>query len=413
MWYFNRMDSFKCRVCSFAEFELLWNLKSSPYGDLYKDNIEDSVKVKLNPLVLVRCKSCGLLQLRDSTNVNLVYDQYLYTTRTTNPLNDYYELIVNRLVNEYGLKSDALIVDIGSNDGTFLSKFKNLGFKVLGIEPAKPVSESANKSGIKTINEYFNIGLAKKILKEYGTPKLISINYVLANIPELDKFFESLVSLMDSETIISIITGYHIDQFSINMFDYINHDHLTYLTLHDLEYISNKYNLKLLDASRSEHKGGSIHVTLASVSSSFKPKNSIDQLIQRELWEKNDENVKIVNLRNRIDIVADETNIILNKFRDIPIYGIGASISTSYLMNYLEIVEFISELYDDDPNKIGKFSPYYGLKVSSIDNLPKTKDCLALILAWQHTNKILYRLEQVGFDGKILVPLPFPRLLSV
>jgi len=399
-------------MCKCTDFELLWDLKNATYGDLFKDNFDDALTVKFQPFVLVRCKKCGLLQLKDSTNLNSVYDQYLYTTKTTNALSDYYRLTVNRLVNEYKISPNNLIIDIGSNDGSFLSEFKNLGMSVLGIEPAKLVSILANNLGIETLNEYFTKNTVKKIADTYGLPKLISMNYMLANIPDLVSFFENLVLLMDNETVISIITGYHIDQFSINMFDYINHDHLTYLTLTDLEFISNKFNLKLLDVSRSEHKGGSIHVTLSLKSSHLKPRSSINQLIQREIWEKSKENIGVSDLKNRIDRISAETKNILESFQGSPIYGIGASISTTYLLNYFEINQYIKELYDDDANKIEKFSPGIGKKVFSINDLPKHPDCSAIILAWQHTNKILDRLKEVGFTGKIFIPLPFPRLFD-
>ena len=399
-------------MCNCTDFELLWDLKNATYGDLFKDNFDDALKVEFQPFVLVRCKKCGLLQLKDSTDLNSVYDQYLYTTKTTNTLSDYYRLTVNRLINEYNISPNNLIIDIGSNDGSFLSEFKNLGMSVLGVEPAKQVSILANNLGIETLNEYFTKDTVKKITDTYSLPKLISMNYMLANVPNLISFFENLVLLMDSETVISIITGYHIDQFSINMFDYINHDHLTYLTLTDLEFISNKFNLKLLDVSRSDHKGGSIHVILSLKSSHLKPRSSINHLIQREVWEKSKESIGVLDLKNRIDSISEETRSILKSFHDSPIYGIGASISTSYLLNYFELNKYITELYDDDSNKIGKFSPGVGKKVSSINDLPNNSECLAIILAWQHTNKILDRLKQVGFTGRIFAPLPFPRFLD-
>ena len=81
-------------------------------------------------------------------------------------------------------------------------------------------------------------------------------------------------------------------------------------------------------------------------------------------------------------------------------------------LNYFELNEYITGLYDDDSNKIGKFSPGIGKKVSSIDDLSNHSECLAIILAWQHTNRILDRLKQVGFTGKIFIPLPYPRFFD-
>jgi hypothetical protein len=406
------MENFICRMCRFNNFELIWDLKNATYGDLFKNNFEEALKVTFHPFVLVRCNNCELLQLRDLTDIRGQYDDYLYSSKTTNALGDYYALTAARLITEHEISPDSLIIDIGSNDGSFLLEFKNKGMRVLGIEPAKPASILAGSCGVDTLNEYFTKDTVKKITSTYGLPKLISINYTLANIPNLVDFFENLILLLDNETVISIITGYHIDQFAINMFDYIGHDHLTYLTLNDLEFISKKFSLKLLDVSRSEHKGGSIHVTLSLKSSNLKSRSSIKQLIQREIWGKSKENIGILELKHRIDSISEETKKIIKKFRGSPIYGIGASISTSYLLNYFELNEYISELYDDDSNKIGKFSPGIGKKVSSIDDLPKHSESLAVILAWQHTNKILDRLKQVGFTGKIFIPLPYPRFFD-
>ena len=47
-----------------------------------------------------------------------------------------------------------LVVDIGSNDGTLLSNFKDGGHRVLGIEPTD-VGDIANGRGIPTIKRYF------------------------------------------------------------------------------------------------------------------------------------------------------------------------------------------------------------------------------------------------------------------
>jgi hypothetical protein len=406
------MNNFTCRICRSKEFDLLWDLKNAAYGDLFKYNFEDALKVDFQPFVLVRCKECRLLQLRDLTDISSQYDDYLYSSKTTNALSDYYALTTSRLINQYKIYPDSLIIDIGSNDGSFLSEFKNLGFRVLGIEPAMLASTLAESVGIETIKEYFTKNTVSKITNNYGLPKLISINYTLANIPNLVDFFDNIVSIMDNETVVSIITGYHLDQFAINMFDYIGHDHLTYLTLSDLEFISSKFNLKLLDVCRSEHKGGSIHVTLSLKSSNLKARSSINQLIQREVWEKSKDNIGILELKNRIDVISDEIREILKSFHSVPIYGIGASISTSYLLNYFEISDRITALYDDDTNKIGKFSPGIGKKVFRINDLPNHSDCLVIILAWQHTNKILARLKEVNFIGKILIPLPFPRFFD-
>ena len=56
-----------------------------------------------------------------------------------------------------------LAVDIGSNDGTLLRFFKQAGYKVLGIDPAKEIAKKATESGIETICSTLTNEAAKKI----------------------------------------------------------------------------------------------------------------------------------------------------------------------------------------------------------------------------------------------------------
>jgi hypothetical protein len=86
--------------------------------------------------------------------------------------------------------------------------------------------------------------------------------------------------------------------------------------------------------------------------------------------------------------------------------GIGASISTSYFIVHYQIKDDISLLFDDDARKIGRFSPGSGIEVRALQNLVLEEVDSVVMLAWQHTDKLLNRLSEIGFHGRVLIPLP-------
>jgi hypothetical protein len=55
------------------------------------------------------------------------------------------------------------VLDIGSNDGTQLKHFKALGYDVLGVESSRVTAKIVNDSGIPTVNEFFNLDVARKL----------------------------------------------------------------------------------------------------------------------------------------------------------------------------------------------------------------------------------------------------------
>ena len=97
-----------------------------------------------------------------------MFNDHTYLSGVTKTLDKHFKFVLNDIEKRFNFKSyKGNILDIGSNDGTFLKNFKKKGWDVLGVEPAKRISRLANKNGIKTINKFFNYNIAKKIKKNF------------------------------------------------------------------------------------------------------------------------------------------------------------------------------------------------------------------------------------------------------
>jgi hypothetical protein len=283
------------------------------------------------------------------------------------------------------------------------------------VDPSRPACEEALSAGIEVLNDYFDSDLASFIKEKHGAPKLITCNYTIANVPDLNDFFAGLKILTSLETQVNIITGYHIDQFQVGMFDYIGHDHLTYLTLQDFQKLCESHGLKVNYARRHEHKGGSLEVGIVHANSKIPIQDSVSQLIQRESWLNSAGNSSINLMLNKIEQNRNFVISLLSSLKasGVAIFGVGASISTTSLLYNFEIGKYFDYLFDDDPRKIGRFSPGFGIEVDSLDNLEPNHLSIAVILAWQHTEKIIFRLRELQYTGLVLIPMPEIKLFRL
>lgn len=364
-------------------------------------------------IVLARCSKCKLLQLFNNTNLEVQYDDYLYLTQVTNSLNEFYSKVTNNLMYRFSLSSKSFVVDLGSNDGSFLHHFLSRNVNVLGIDPSKPASKFANDKGIETWKSYFDADIAQKIIAKHGRADLVSINYTLANVPNIYDFLTNVKTILKKDGVLSIITGYHPDQFQVNMFDYIGHDHLSYFTLEDISNLAEQLGMKIIDVEKVEHKGGSLHILLSFLDSTYQVSSSVHQIKQREFWQSTQSNSSIFSMVQNIENSKSFVKKYIDNFHVEEIVGVGASISTTYFLNEYELNERVSILLDDDKRKIGMFSPGAGIEVKPIHKQSFIDKKILLLLAWQHTNKIIMRLKEEEYRGPILIPLPNPQIIHI
>jgi hypothetical protein len=91
---------------------------------------------------------------------------------------------------------------------------------------------------------------------------------------------------------------------------------------------------------------------------------------------------------------------------------VSVSLDRLMICNQFGLSDKVEKLFDDDENKIGRFAPGSGIPVQALTSIPMEVDSVALILAWQHSERLIQRLREVGYPGRILTPLPNPKLFG-
>ena len=74
--------------------------------------------------------------------------------------------MTEQIIAEFKPENDALIVDIGSNDGITLKSYEKNKFNLLGIEPSS-TAKYAVEQGINTENEFFSYDYSTKLNSKY------------------------------------------------------------------------------------------------------------------------------------------------------------------------------------------------------------------------------------------------------
>jgi 2-polyprenyl-3-methyl-5-hydroxy-6-metoxy-1,4-benzoquinol methylase len=400
-------ERLSCRFCGNSDLVTVLDLGSSPLCDEYRS--EKSVNHYF-PLRLNLCSDCASVQTSEVVDAIFIYSNYVYFTHTSPGLDDHfkrYSAVVGSIFDE----PRGLVVDVGSNDGCLLSHFSAQGFQVLGIEPSSSACDYAlKKRGIHSINGYFNRSSVDVILSQYGKARVITFNNVFANIDDLESLISLAAELLSADGVMIIESSYLFDMVDNMVFDFIYHEHLSYLSLRPLQALLSRFNLKVFDVQRIATKGGSVRYFVAHRNSQF-----VESLAVREMESFEAKKGSLVelftNFKRRVFDSKSQFLYIMDKLSSRGrVFGFGASATSTTLLHAWGVGDRFQGLIDDNPYKHHTYSPGYGLTVYPFtDNLLDTDDTV-VILAWRFQDAILQKLKD--FKGNIIVPLPTPTILQ-
>ena len=401
-----------CPICLSDSFEIVLPLAATPLGDRLSESADAAKSLTKYALDLVLCSGCGHAYLPLVVFPDESYKDYFFETSDSPGLSDSMQRLADTIWQKLAAPKTSYVLDIGSNDGTWLQHFKNMGAKVVGIEPSLRHSQEASTRGIETLNGYFSVETSKQIRSQFGVPSLITANFVTANVPDLADFFQGMHELADDSTHIAVLTGYHPDQFRVNMFDFIYHEHVSYFSCQDFINIGQRFDLELINVQRVGLKGGSIQAIFRKKSALSQPSDEAARLAQYEHWLGIRNTEWFSKLSVRLKRAQESTHRLLSEVKAKKIAGYGVSHSVTTLIHQFQLVEKLSALTDDNQRRQGKYAPGSGLNVLNPSDLNRDNFDTVLIMAWQHDRLIKKRLSDLRFKGAIVQPLPTAELIN-
>lgn len=130
-----------CRACGSHDLDLVFALKPTPIGDDYVTAERLGEAQPSYPIDLFMCGQCGLAQITDIIDPDVLYGNYIYVTQSSPGLHAHFHAYAQNVVQRCQLAPGSRVMDLGSNDGTLLRSFKTLGMDVLGVEFAAHIAE--------------------------------------------------------------------------------------------------------------------------------------------------------------------------------------------------------------------------------------------------------------------------------
>lgn len=157
----------KCRVCDSTNLERVIDLGQQPWRNDFIRK-EDLGQEPYYPLWVVYCHDCPRAQLDYTVPKETMFENQTYRAGVTGSLSDHFQPIALEVDQQFIYNTlGESVLDIGSNDGTQLNHLKALGYNVLAIEAAKTTARIANAADIETGNEFFNLALSRRLVRNF------------------------------------------------------------------------------------------------------------------------------------------------------------------------------------------------------------------------------------------------------
>ncbi|ALU91467.1 class I SAM-dependent methyltransferase [Herbaspirillum rubrisubalbicans] len=403
-----------CRACGSHDLDLVFALKPTPIGDDYVTQERVGQTQPSYPIDLFMCGQCGLAQITDIIDPEILYNNYIYVTQSSVGLNSHFHAYAQSVVQRCKLAPGSRVMDLGSNDGTLLRSFQALGMDVLGVEFAAHIAQQATASGIPTIGKFFERDLAKEILASQGPARVITANNVFANIDDLGSWVDGINTLLAEDGVFIFESYYLADLIENMVFDFLYHEHLSSFSVRPIQALFERVGLELTAIERVATKGGSLRYFVQRPNGPIQKDGSVQQLLDEEQSKGIYRKETYVAYAAKIDSLKQQTLSFLRqaKAENKTVAGFGASITGTTLIYHFELGQYLDYLVDDNQAKQGRYSPGWHLPVLPSSAIYERKPDYVLVLAWRFADPFIQK-HQAYLDqgGHFIVPVPTFRIV--
>ena len=371
-----------CRVCK-TETEQFLDLGRQPIANAFiQSKLSDEFFYNLEVFF---CPHCFTVQIGDCPDKERVFnDDYAFFTSTSNRMIEHFKKLADEIKRDF-LGKDGFIVEIGSNDGTFLKNFK--GYKHLGIEPSSSVNFSAQKKGLRTWNDFFNQGIAEAIVERKGQADVIVTTNCFPHMVDRHSVLQGIKRLLKTTGIWINEEAYLKRIMMMGSYDQFYNEHVFYSSVRSFNKSMYFFKLKLFDVKPQEVHGGSMRYYTGHEGAWMPSSKRIDYHRKEEGL---DHISVFVDFADKVQRSRKALKFYLNNLKDEEVVGYGATAKSTTILNYCDIgTSLISRIYDNTPIKQGKLSPGKHIPIVPYYEFERDKPKHVVLFAWNHAEEIM------------------------
>ena len=393
-----------CRSCKSNRLIKVYSLGKQALTGIFPP--KKNTKITKGDLSMVLCKKCKLLQLQHNFDSKEMYgDNYGYMSSLNKSMEFHLRVKAINLIKKYNLKSKNSILDIGSNDGTFLSFFSK-NFKLFGCDPTIKKFSKFYRKDINQLPFFFSEEHFKN--QKFNLITSIAMFY---DLPDPLKFAKEIHNILDDKGVWHIELSYMPLMIKNTSYDTICHEHLEYYSLFSLKFLLNAANLKIINLSFNQINGGSIVLDISKKKSKYKEcKQLIDWVLEREKLNKYNELEKqksfFKECQNHKILLKKLLKTLKNQNKKV--LGYGASTKGNVLLQYCNIKsDMINNIAEVNKFKFNKYTPGTNIKIISEKEAKLKKPDYFLVLPWHFKDHIIKKEKNfLKNGGKLIFPLP-------
>lgn len=370
----------ECRVCGGSLEERL-DFGQVPLSGRFPLPGEE---VPRHPLLLVECQGpCHLVQLAHSAPLPEMYgEHYGYRSGLNQGMVAHLKDLADRVTPLLGPGDIAL--DIGSNDGTFLSMLPPHAMRV-GVDPTTNRFIRHLPPDVYFINDFFPTPRLHAIIDSRPV-KVVTTVAMFYDLERPVEFAKQIHRLLAEDGVWIIEVADWPRLMKMGAFDTICHEHLEYYGLNQLRYIAHEAGFKIISWKSNDTNGGSLQFVLSKCGVMC---DAPDGPLP---WQE-----FLVGLVNRkaqlLDLLGHHKKVI----------GLGASTKGNILLHYYGLdSHHLPHIVDVNPDKWGHETSCGRIPIVSPQEGEERGWDVGLVLPWHFRDSIVER----AVGKKLIFPLP-------
>ncbi len=330
----------------------------------------------------------SLFQLEKNPNPKKMFNKnYPFYTSSSKFMIKHFKNFSNWIKKKFKMDKNFKILEIGSNDGTFLKNFKN--YYHVGIEPSSSVHKIAVKSKINSINSFFNYTSLKKFIKKKTKFDVIVGSNVICHIPDQNNLIKNIKKILTKNGLFIFEEPYLGSMYRKTSYDQIYDEHIYMFSASSVQKIYKSYEMTLVDAIPQNTHGGSMRYIVGR-------RGNISNRLKKILYREKKENINNItgcykfkkNVENSKKKLIHK--LLSMKKKNQKICGYGATSKSTTILNYCNIgPKIIDVIFDTTQDKINKFSPGKHIPIVDYKYFKNSKYKNIFLFAWNHKKEIL------------------------